>query len=254
MSKFRRLLSHPGQVVRSRSIRALFPVLKVHNSVQRLALWNLGKAPRVALERLFPGVDDVDLTLIGPFKRTVETLLDLTEVAAVAAIMKSVKARRIVEVGTCDGNTTVNIAANSPDDAVITTIELPHDWDGKYKMHVSAEDVNVTDRDKIGGRFLRSPYRNKIKQIFADSAALDWSKLGGPFDAIFIDGCHSYSYVKSDTDNALANLAPHGLIVLHDYGYMADLTKAVDEYAQSLNVSEIQGTRLAVARRRAAVN
>jgi predicted O-methyltransferase YrrM len=250
MSKFRRLLSHPGQVVRSRSIRALFPVLKVHNSVQRLALWSLGNAPRVALERLFPGVDDIDLALIGPFKRTVETLLDLTEVAAIAAIMKSVKARRIVEVGTCDGNTTVNIAANSPDDAVITTIELPRDWNGAYKMPVNADDANVTDRDQIGGRILRSPYRHKIVQVFADSAALDWSKLGGPFDAIFIDGCHSYSYVKSDTDNALANLTPQGLIVWHDYGYMADLTRAVDEYAQSLDVSVIQGTRLAVARRR----
>ena len=60
----------------------------------------------------------------------------------------------------------------------------------------------MTERAKVGGQFKNTPYESKIRQIFADSAALDFSKLGGPFDLAFIDGCHFREYVRKDTESA----------------------------------------------------
>ena len=37
-------------------------------------------------------------------------------------------ARKIIEIGTFDGNTALNIAANTPDEARIFTVDLPKDW------------------------------------------------------------------------------------------------------------------------------
>jgi predicted O-methyltransferase YrrM len=90
---------------------------------------------------------------------------------------------------------------------------------------------------------------SRIRQVYADSGKMDWSALGGPFELIFIDGCHSEEYVRSDTDNALRQLTAGGVIVWHDYGMIPAVSRVVDELAgrrADIRLRVAQGTRLAV--------
>jgi predicted O-methyltransferase YrrM len=82
--------------------------------------------------------------------------------------------------------------------------------------------------------------------VFGDSSKLDWSKLPGPFDIVFIDGCHYYDYVARDTQNALNHLRAAGLVIWHDYGYVKDVSDVVDKTAGKIKVCAIAGTRLAI--------
>jgi hypothetical protein len=98
----------------------------------------------------------------------------------------------------------------------------------------------------VGSKFKGEKEAKKIRQIFGDSTKIDWKTLGGPFNLIFIDGGHDFECVKSDSENAFRNLAPGGAIFWHDYGFILDVSQAVDAAAASAPVFALLGTRLAV--------
>ena len=218
------------------------------NAYQVVGSWTFGGAPRVALIDAFPGIQSVDVSILRGFDRSVDTSLNPHEILALSGIARFTGPKRILEIGTFDGNTTLNLAANSPPDAVITTVDLPPDWTGQLTYKVPQALENFTGGASAGAQFRNTRYAPKIKQVYGDSAVIDWSDLGGPFDMIFIDGNHYYNYVKSDTEKALNCLVVGGLIVWHDYGMIEDVSRAVDEIASEVRVIAIRGTRLAVGR------
>ena len=57
----------------------------------------------------------------------------------------------------------------------------------------------------------------KITQLFGDSKSFDAAPYAGQCDLVFVDGSHAYSYVKNDTEKALAMTRPGGVILWHDY-------------------------------------
>jgi hypothetical protein len=52
----------------------------------------------------------------------------------------------------------------------------------------------------------------------ADSAKFDYSPFNRRVDLFFIDGAHSYPYVRDDTLKALECCRPGSVIAWHDYG------------------------------------
>ena len=64
----------------------------------------------------------------------------------------------------------------------------------------------------------------KIKVIFIDSREFDTKKYLGKFDLIFIDGGHTYSVVKSDTEKAFEMISDRGIIIWHDYSNLTGNT------------------------------
>jgi predicted O-methyltransferase YrrM len=145
--------------------------------------------------------------------------LDPQEILILSAICKFINAKNICEIGTYDGNTALNLAANSPDDALITTIDLPPNWNGQFELDIPQPYINVQDRTKIGLQYKNTKYSHKIIPIFEDSAKINWGmNFPVSFDLVFIDGCHYYEYVNKDTQNALQHIKPGGLLIWHDYG------------------------------------
>jgi hypothetical protein len=122
------------------------------------------------------------------------------------------------DTGTFDGSTALNLAANTPADAQIVTVDLPPNWEGDFSLQTPEEYQNITDRGTVGQRFRNTEHEGKIEQVFGDSAMIDWPELPGRFDIVFIGGCHYYDYVAKDTQNPLKYLRPEGLIIWHDYG------------------------------------
>lgn len=216
----------------------------------RISAWRFGKLPREHITKILPGIENVNVNIQKTFNRLIGTSIDPNEILILAAIVKHIKAKKVVEIGTYDGNTALNIAANMPDNGKVITIDMPQEWETGTKIKIPKNYVNVNNAEGkrviVGNQYHNTKENKKIKQIFCDSAKLDWKTLNGPFDMVFIDGCHHYKYVKHDTKMALRNLKSGGVIVWHDYGAVPDVSKAVDELKSKIRLYAIRGTRFAI--------
>jgi predicted O-methyltransferase YrrM len=202
--------------------------------------------PRLHLTQVFPGIEDVGIRLLNLYQRKIGLSIDATELMVLCSIESFIGATNVLEIGTYDGNTALNLAANLSGDGRVTTLDLPPDWDRKFVYEVPDNYWNVTDRRNISTQYRNTPYQCRIRQVLGDSAGVDWKELNPPFDLIFIDGCHYSEYVRVDTRNAVANIRTGGVIVWHDYGDIKDVSRVVDEAARNMTVYAIRGTRLAV--------
>jgi len=214
--------------------------------------WFTGTLPRVPLSRALPGIESVDVSLPRAFDRKGGTSISPEEACHVAAIIRHTHARNALEIGTYDGNTALLLASNLPSDGTVATVDLPPDFETQERESLAYTEVelNLTNRSDLGRQYRGHPLASRIHQHYGDSAVLDWNRLGGPFDLIFIDGCHSEDYVAADSRNALKQLSPEGIILWHDYGMIPDVSKVVDRFAEetpNMNVFALEGTRLALA-------
>lgn len=213
--------------------------------------WFTGSLPRVLLTTVLPGVEKIEVLLPRAFDRKGGTSITVEEACHLAAIAKCVKAGKVLEIGTYDGNTALVLAANLPTEGSVVTVDLPPSFDMQNQnslIHPEVE-LNLTPRDQLGRQYKGHQLSARISQVYGDSAALDWNALGGPFDLVFIDGCHSEAYVRSDSQNAMKHLAPGGAIVWHDYGMIPEVSSVVDQLAKQttkMKVYALEGTRLVV--------
>jgi predicted O-methyltransferase YrrM len=141
------------------------------------------------------------------------------ELFIIASIIAERNPLNILEIGTFDGNTTLQMALNSQNDARIHTLDLP-DEDPSTKNSISnREEKFVYDEKKKKRKFEGTSVHHKIIQHFGDSAEYDFQKFTdrGLIDFCFIDGSHTYKYVKSDTEKVFKILSPKGIIFWHDF-------------------------------------
>ncbi len=215
------------------------------NEFRRAIRWSFGDLKREPMNAVFPEIEATAVQVVRSYDR--EPLLSMTpaEVLAIGAMVRALQPRRILEIGTFEGNTTVNLAANAPANARVFTLDLPPDWSRRYKLDVPDMQSNAATGNHTGRQFTDTPYAERITQLWGDSAQFDWDHLA-PLDFILIDGCHTYKYAVADTRNALRVIRPGGTIVWHDYGMLEDVSRAVDECSRRISVRAIQGTRLAV--------
>jgi SAM-dependent methyltransferase len=179
------------------------------------------------------------------------------ELLVLASLVRKAQPRRCFEIGTFDGRTTLNLAANAPEDATIVTLDLPPKELGKTSFAVAPGDEQFIDKPASGARFQGTPHAARIRQVFGDSATFDYTPYEETMDLVFVDGAHSYEYVKSDTRAALRLLKPGGgMILWHDYSspYWKGLTRALNELRNEIpelaTMRHIRGTTLVVWERR----
>jgi len=229
--------------------RRVFPfgLTPKDSEAYRIASWSYGDLPRVNFKSISKDPKVNTLTLLNVFDRTDDLSIDILELTYLISLIKIYKAQNILEIGTWDGNTTLNIAANLDEQGKIVTVDLPPDSKGYFSLETPDMLKNLTDRHQLGIQYKKTKFESKIKQVYGDSAAIDWKTLGGPFDLIFIDGCHAFNYVKSDTENALSVLREGGTMVWHDYGMIKDVGLYLDQLAKKLNIVVLRGTRIALA-------
>ncbi len=205
---------------------------------------------RQQLRKVFPSVEFTDMfPPIEPLRITFEKYsyragnVSFSELAILAAIVKSTKPRAIFEFGTYDGNATLQFALNAPEGSVVYTVDLPPTT-RRTRLRLDSGDRLLIDSVRIGERFAGTEAEKKIRQILTDSAVFDYSPLRGKIDLIFIDGSHSYEYIQNDTQRALELCAPHGTIIWHDYLVWNDVTDFLNRLSTSLSLKHLKGTSL----------
>jgi len=210
--------------------------------------WVYGKCKRLQLKQIFPDIENISYQIMNGYNREYNMALTLLEINAINAIVMFLKPDRVFEIGTFDGGTTLNIAANIPENSKIYTADLPQDFDFKnFFGKISSVSDNRSDFNNVGSQYKNTIYEKKVIQIFQDSAKIDFTKYNLPFDIFFIDGCHDYRYVKIDTMNAVKYTRKGGVILWHDYGMIKDVSDYLDNNNHDLDINLINGTRLAIA-------
>lgn len=154
------------------------------------------------------------------------------ELLSIAQVAASRKPHRCFEIGTFDGRTTLNIAANMADDGHVFTLDLPPQDAEHTALSIAHGDESFIRKSESGARFKGTELEGRITQLWGDSATFDYGPYKGTMDFVFVDGSHSYEYVKKDTETALTLLKSEGGVIFwHDYGskYWKDLTRAMNE-------------------------
>ncbi|NGX37435.1 MAG: hypothetical protein K1000chlam2_00591 [Chlamydiae bacterium] len=169
------------------------------------------------------------------------------EVMAICALIQERKPQNLLEIGTFDGNTTLQMALNAPEKALVHTIDLPPGNVQTMQPVLKSDLQFIYDEKKQRRKFEETKVAHKVRQHFGDSTAYDFAKFteNGPLDLIFIDGGHSYECVKSDTENALRVVADHGCILWHDFTpHFGGVFQFLCELSKKLQLVHIEGTNL----------
>ena len=159
---------------------------------------------------------------------------------------------KIFEFGTCSGKTTYLMALNSPEDSEIISVTLKPENLGNIEKN--NQDNKISYRNIINESiyknflFTGSKFENKIKVIFQNSLDFDETQYTNFFDLIFIDGGHTYSVVKSDTQKAFKMINKNGIILWHDYvpgkTSSKDVVKFINEISKKNIIFTIKDTSL----------
>ena len=201
--------------------------------------------PTVEISELVP--EELPIQIREPVEA--DGNISLVEIAVISKLVKSRNPASIFEIGTFDGRTTLNMAANSPPDARVYTLDLPSQ--SKTELPIDRGEEKYIDKEASGARFIGTDCESKITQLHGDSATFDFSPYHDTVDMIFVDGAHSYEYVLHDSRRALKLLKDgKGLILWHDYDkiWWIGLTQALNELYTEQNefggAMHINGTSL----------
>ncbi len=198
----------------------------------------------------------------GWMRRTGSYSTDLISLCQLCHVLNP---RTIFEIGTLRGYTALHLAMNSSPDCRIFTLDLPKNEllkneppEGKVpkaqaKANLRLRTTLMDDlhsQMEVGEYYFRgTPHADRIQLLFGDSAVFDFSPHHGKVDLFFIDGAHSYDYVRSDTENALRCVRPGGVIAWHDFGRMGlnQVSKYIVELSRKLPIYSVPGGSLAFA-------
>ena len=173
------------------------------------------------------------------------------ELVTISALVAHFKPLRIFEIGTFMGKTTYHLAANSPEQAQVFTLDLPQDNFGET-IAQNPYDMNLLHegkRHEVGFYFKNTAYQSKITQLFSDSRSFDETPYAQSMDMIFVDADHTYPSVINDTRKALRMLktGESGKVILwHDLRQRSDVERGILELCGRDKIRHIKDTMLGI--------
>ena len=150
------------------------------------------------------------------------------DIVPLLSLLVDRKPRAVLEVGTFNGHTTRLMALNLPE-ATIHTVDLPETFDGGFEK----DDFHLIAARNVGIEHRSDASIGNVRQHFGDTASWDFSTANATF--FFIDGSHTYDYVRNDTERALAaSRGRRATLLWHDCNIMhPDVTAWLIEMIQS---------------------
>lgn len=193
------------------------------------------------------GVINVDVRDVPLLQEVViDGFVDDRNRSVIAALCRGVDARTFFEIGTNRGRTAWTVAHNNPETTVFT-LDLPSP-DAAIAFDLHDSDVALLEGWAHAEAFSNTPEATRITPLFGDSATFDFSRFEQAIDVVYIDGAHSYSYVRNDTLVAQRIVRSDGLIIWDDYPEFPGVYRAINELSPMLGGTtfHILGTRLVV--------
>ena len=192
---------------------------------QRLPWRNNLKTPTRKIDELFPGMDCTrSPELLFPFPRNLGVLPQ--ELIVLTKLVDHLKAKRVVEFGTAEGRTALNIALHLPPGGEIITLDLPP----------------VPGKNEVGFFYWDQPAKSRIKQVFASVDAWDYRPYRASAELVFCDACDRMPGLAAEAYQAFSVVKPGGVILRHDYSTAEGPTRFWDWLARQLPIFQIEGT------------
>jgi predicted O-methyltransferase YrrM len=215
--------------------------------------------PQRNVFEVIPGDGTVDIRLgnLRPTDGEEETWLHpiasyATDLMSLCLLCQLVKPKTVFEIGTLRGYTTLHFALNVATDARVLTLDLPIGKPNQPALKTTAVDTRHIEMHGAVRRYCfdGSEVASKITCLFGDSATFDYTPYHGAVDLFFIDGAHSYEYVRSDTMRALECCHPGSVIAWHDFGRFGvnGVSRWLREFARDHAVYSVPGGSLAFMR------
>jgi len=167
------------------------------------------------------------------------------ELVAIASLVAQYRPTTSVEIGTFDGNTTLQIAANSAPDGNIFSLDLPLENAIVPAEAACGDGQFILSDARQQRKFKGSSFAARIKEIYGDSKTFDFQTAlaGATVDLAFIDGSHSYEYVRNDTERIIPLLSRTSVIIWHDYcRSWPGVVRYLNELGKSHPLVHIAGT------------
>lgn len=194
---------------------------------QRLPWRDDLRIPTREIEQLFPEIDfSRSPELFLPFPRNLGVLPQ--ELVVLSKVVSHLGARRVIEFGTAEGRTALNIAAQLPALGEIITLDLPP----------------TRGKNEVGFFYWDQPIKSKIKQVFASVDAWDSRPYRASADVVFCDACDLMPGLAAEAYQAFSVVKPGGVVFRHDYSTAEGPTRFWEWLARELPLYQIDGTVL----------
>ena len=181
------------------------------------------------------GLDDF-VTINFKCLKYISGNISLSELFTIVMTIALFKPKHIMEFGTFNGRTTLNMAINYSG-AIITTVDLPRHKKLRTKFPLESKGLQrgLDETGYVGNKSKlwhgQDPeITDRIKLIWEDTARLNFSKYTDEIDLLFVDASHSYENCKNDSNNAHKVIKKDGIILWHDYAGWPGVTQALNEY------------------------
>lgn len=185
------------------------------------------KVPSMEAKDLFPEIDFTrSPELLHPMPRGLST--HPHELMILAHVVDLLRPARIVEFGTAEGRTTLNLALHAPADGQVVTLNHPP----------------IPGTMEVGFFYWDHPLQSKIKQEYADVGEWDVSPYLASAGVVFCDACDQPEGLAEETIRAFATVKPGGVVFRHDYGSAEGPTKFWNNLSKELPVKHIANTTL----------
>jgi predicted O-methyltransferase YrrM len=209
--------------------RALYTRPSVEEALSALDQGRL-KLPVINLRALFAEFDNVPVTLrelpSGPWSSPI------ADVVMLAKIALCVKPKRVLEVGSFRGYTTMVLAEHTPEETRVVAFDRDPRHGSAYRDLPIAEKIE-----------------RRVGEVSEEAFAGD---PRGHYGLIFLDADHTYEAVKHDSQILLPLLAPEGVFVWHDYANWGRFSRkngvpeALHELSGRLPIAAVGGSWMAM--------
>ena len=177
-----------------------------------------------------------DFTTIN-FKclRYISGNISMTEIFYIVMAIALFKPEKIMEFGTFNGRTTLNMAINFNGELITVDLPKKKKLRTKFPLEDKGNKRGLDESGYVGNKakLWQGQDReivNRITQIWEDTAQLKFNEHKNQYGFVFIDASHSYQNCLNDSNNAHQLLTPGGIIFWHDYNGWPGVTEALNEY------------------------
>jgi len=189
------------------------------------------RVPQRKVAEIFPEVDFTHCPqLVFPMSRDLG--LSTEELAVLCSVVRHRRAERVIEFGTAEGRTAVNLALHIPEKGDIITLDLRP----------------IPGQNEVGYFYWDHPAKAKITQVFCSVTEWDSRAFRASADLVFADACDLMPGLGAELFQAITVVKPGGVIFRHDYGSSVGTTFFWNWVSDRLPVFHVAGTTLVCLR------